>query len=156
LNDLWKYNGTWTWISGSNNGNQIGNYGTKGEKSPDNVPSSRRNSISWTDDDGNFWLFGGLYNGDALYSYLKIDLLNNDISGRFNDLWKFDGEEWVWVSGSNERNQNGVYGQKGVPDSNNIPGARSGYAVSWMDNSGNMWLFGGSGFTADGDGNANV
>jgi hypothetical protein len=67
------------------------------------------------------------------------------ISGFLNDLWKFDGEEWVWVSGSNEMNQNGIYGEKGIPNSNNIPGGRDG-AVSWMDNSGNMWMFGGFGY----------
>jgi hypothetical protein len=46
------------------------------------------------------------------------------ISDFLNDLWKFDGEEWVWISGSNTTNQYGVYGQKSIPDSNNIPGAR--------------------------------
>jgi hypothetical protein len=72
------------------------------------------------------------------------------ISGRLNDLWKFDGEEWVWVSGSNATNQYGVYGEKEIPDSNNIPGARAGYAVSWMGNYGNMWLFGGDGYDING------
>jgi hypothetical protein len=47
------------------------------------------------------------------------------------------------VSGSNELNQNGVYGEMGQSHPDNIPGARFG-AVSWMDKSGNMWLFGGS------------
>jgi hypothetical protein len=78
------------------------------------------------------------------------------ISGivHYNDLWKFDGEGWVWMSGSNQPNQKGVYGEKGVPDSNNIPGGRSG-AVSWTDKSGNMWIFGGYGYDASGsEGNA--
>jgi hypothetical protein len=69
-----------------------------------------------------------------------------------NDLWNFDGEEWVWVSGSNETNQYGVYGAKGVPESSNIPGARSA-AVSWMDDYGNMWIFGGSGHASSSIGN---
>jgi hypothetical protein len=69
-------------------------------------------------------------------------------SGRLNDLWKFDDEGWVWVSGTNLMDQNGIYGDKGVPDSNNIPGGREG-AVSWMDNSGNMWLFGGKGYASN-------
>jgi hypothetical protein len=47
--------------------------------------------------------------------------------------------------------QHGVYGDKGVPDPNNVPGGRGGPAVSWMDNSGNMWLFGGMGYDASGD-----
>jgi hypothetical protein len=43
----------------------------------------------------------------------------------------------------------GVYGQKGVLHSNNIPGAR-GAAANWMDNSGNMWIFGGHGYGESG------
>jgi hypothetical protein len=56
------------------------------------------------------------------------------------------------MSGSNLTNQRGVYGEKGVPAPNNIPGGRGGPAVSWMDNSGNMWLFGGWGFATNGIG----
>jgi hypothetical protein len=61
-----------------------------------------------------------------------------------DDLWKYDGEYWVWVSGSKQGAQQGVYGVKGVPSSDNYPGSRYG-AVSWTDNSGNMWMFGGYG-----------
>jgi hypothetical protein len=71
------------------------------------------------------------------------------ISEYFNDLWQFDGEEWVWVSGSNTTNQNGTYGEKGVANANNNPGGRYA-AVSWMDNSGNMWIFGGEGCDSSG------
>jgi hypothetical protein len=75
-------------------------------------------------------------------------------SGRLNDLWKFDGEGWVWVSGSKNKDQKGVYGQKGIPNSNNIPGGRSS-PVSWIDNSGNLWIFGGAGYDSSGNyGNA--
>jgi hypothetical protein len=58
------------------------------------------------------------------------------------------------MSGSNTTNQNGVYGVMGIPDSNNIPSGRYG-AVSWIDNSENMWLLGGNGYHASGSqGNA--
>ena len=53
--------------------------------------------------------------------------------------------EWTWMSGANVTNQTGVYGIKGVPDAANVPGARRG-AVSWIDSSGDLWLFGGEGF----------
>jgi hypothetical protein len=66
-----------------------------------------------------------------------------------NDAWKFDGEQWVWVSGSNVINQKGEYGQLRIPNSDNIPSARYN-AVSWMDNSGNMWMFGGLGYDYSG------
>jgi hypothetical protein len=42
-----------------------------------------------------------------------------------------------------------IFGTAGVPIPGNVPGARGG-AVSWIDPTGNMWLFGGSvwdGFT---------
>ena len=45
--------------------------------------------------------------------------------------------------------QPGVYGTQGVTAASNVPGARDS-AVSWMDRSGNLWLFGGSGYDSMG------
>ncbi|KKL54552.1 hypothetical protein LCGC14_2264270, partial [marine sediment metagenome] len=133
LNDLWKFDGTnWTWISGSDLTDQAGVYGTKGVADPANVPGARERSISWTDNDGNLWLFGGKGRVGSL-------------TGNLNDLWKFDGTNWTWVSGSDFRNSIGVYGTKGVADLNNMPGARYD-SVSWIDSESNLWLFGGYGF----------
>ena len=70
--------------------------------------------------------------------------------GDLNDLWKFDGTNWTWVSGSSTVNQPGVYGTKGVSASTNIPGGHDS-GVSWTDSTGNLWLFGGGGY--DGVGN---
>lgn len=138
LNDLWKFDGSnWTWISGSDTINQTGNYGTKGTPASSNVPGARRGAISWIDSSGNLWLFGG-WAYDSTGSF-----------GLINDLWKFDGNNWTWVSGSNTHNQSGTYGTKGVPDATNVPGART-WAVSWMDSSGNLWLFGGVGYDSAG------
>lgn len=74
------------------------------------------------------------------------------IVGYLNDLWKFDGTNWVWLSGSNRTGQHGVYGTKGVPHPNNVPGARQ-YAISWIDSLDNLYLFGGSGYTESSEGN---
>src|ERR1700678_3803895 len=68
--------------------------------------------------------------------------------------------EWTWVGGNNafggpcangipcESGQTlgnvGVYGTLGVPAAGNIPGSRSG-ASTWVDSTGNLWLFGGYG-----------
>jgi hypothetical protein len=137
LNDLWKYDPTinqWTWVSGSNTVNQLGIYGTKGVAASSNTPGARYQSVSWSDPLGNLWLFGGsFYNSST------------GVGGTFNDLWKFDPGTnlWTWVNGSNITDEPGVYGTKGVISSTNVPGARVG-GVSWSDNSGNLWLFGGT------------
>ncbi len=139
INDLWKFDGTnWTWVSGSNTGDQPGSYGTKGVAASLNVPGARQWGASWIDSSNNLWLFGGTGYGSSI-----------NIFGSLNDLWKFDGANWMWVSGSSSANQSGTYGTKGVAASTNIPGGRSG-AVSWRDSSNNLWLFGGTGYDATG------
>ena len=142
LNDLWKFNlGTkeWTWLSGSNFYQKAGMYGNKGVSSSNNLPGARKATISWTDKSGYLWLFGG--NG-----YDK-----NGKSGYLNDLWVYSSSlnEWKWVSGSDNVNQIGVYGTKGVASVNNSPGARIG-SSNWVDQVGNLWLFGGSGYDKNG------
>jgi len=138
FNDLWKYDGTnWTWVSGADTVNQQGVYGTKGVANVSNVPGARFGSVSWTDTNSNLWLIGG-------YGY---DSASTD--DELNDLWKFNGTNWTWVSGADTVNQQGVYGTKGVANASNVPGARD-YSVSWIDGSGNLWLFGGWGYDSAG------
>jgi N-acetylneuraminic acid mutarotase len=139
LNDFWRYDGTnWTWISGSNLINQIGDYGTILLPAPTNIPGARVNSVNWLDDGHEFWLFGGEGYDSA-----------GDI-GYLNDLWRYDGTNWTWISGNNLRNQEGIYGTQGVPAAGNIPGARY-FSISWIDSSNNLWLFGGWGYDSLGD-----
>jgi N-acetylneuraminic acid mutarotase len=79
LNDLWKYSaGEWTWMRGSNIGNQTGTYGTQGRPAPGNVPAGRVEALGWTDAAGNFWLFGGSFASSS------------GTSEFFNDLWKYE------------------------------------------------------------------
>ena len=87
--------------------------------------------MSWADNNGNLWLFGG-------YGY---DI--NSSRGYLNDLWKYNTSngKWTWVSGSSESNQANIW-YKGSYSSANIPGARDS-ALTWIDASGNLWLFGG-------------
>src|SRR5579872_2445096 len=122
----------WTWVSGSNTDNQGGVYGTKGVTAPTNMPGSRQQAVSWTDSHGVFWVFGG-FGEDEFAS-----------DGALNDLWKFDGTNWTWMGGSNNVNNWGVYGTRGIANPNNWPGGRA-QAVSWQDAQGNIWLFGGNG-----------
>jgi len=137
LNDLWKFDGTnWTWVSGSNTYNQPGSYVTEGTADAGNVPGARSSSVSWIDISGNLWLFGGWYSVGNFYV--------------LNDLWKFDGTNWTWVSGSNTYNQPGSYVTKGTANAGNIPGARAS-SVSWIDSGSNLWLFGGWGYDSAGN-----
>ncbi len=142
LNDLWKYNvinDEWTWMSGRDSTSQPGNYGALGVSSPSNVPGARYASVSWTDNTGNLWLFGGYgYDGFSGIGFL-------------NDVWKYNRvvNEWMWVKGNIGISQNGNYGVLGVPGSSTTPGARY-FSSSWKDASGNFWLFGGDGFDAAG------
>jgi N-acetylneuraminic acid mutarotase len=90
LSDLWEFNpptNEWTWIGGSEiigcttnyvNCSYYGVYGTLGTPSAGNNPGGRYPSSSWTDSNGNLWLFGGFgYDGGGLYGYL-------------NDMWEYE------------------------------------------------------------------
>ena len=137
LNDVWEFSPTslrWTWMGGSNVGNQAGVYGTLGVASASNIPGGRYSSSSWTDSSGNLWLFGG--------SSVPPGANPN----YFNDLWEFNPTslKWTWMGGSNSGNQSGVYGTLGVASTSNVPGARYG-ASNFIDSSGSLWLFGGLG-----------
>jgi len=59
---------------------------------------------------------------------------------------KADIPTWAWMSGSNSPHQPGIYGIKGVPSTNNVPGARFS-AVGWYDDTAEeLWVFGGMGY----------
>ncbi len=139
FNDLWKYSaGEWTWMSGSNLGDQIGTYGTLGVAAPANVPGARIQANSWTDSAGNLWLFGG-FGFDSTGPNLFL-----------NDLWMYSAGEWTWMGGSNVGNHSGIYGTRGTAAPGNVPGARS-LSATWTDPSGNLWLFGGDGYDSAGN-----
>lgn len=93
------------------------------------------------DGQGNLWLFGG--NGEDAQSHY----------GFFNSLWEYTPSTATWtlksgpgtaVTLSDTTDAQGVYGTQGVASMTNVPPARYG-AVSWIDASGNFWLYGGQG-----------
>jgi Galactose oxidase, central domain len=126
FNDLWEFiGGQWIWVGGASTPSQAGSYGTKGVASSTNIPGGRYYATGTTDSSGNFWLFGG-YGVDSAGTL-----------GYLNDLWKFDGTTWTWVAGSNLANVKGTYSGGSA-----APGGRGG-ANSWIDSTGNFWVFGG-------------
>jgi N-acetylneuraminic acid mutarotase len=161
LNDLWEFNPStnqWAWMGGSSTAGsnctqyygqtfcgQSGEYGTLGRPASSNTPGGRNSITSWTDSNGNLWLFGGS-GFDSMGNY-----------GGLNDLWEFNPSTnlWTWMGGSSTIGSNGgqpgEYGTLGTPAAGNIPGGRAN-STNWTDSSGNFWLFGGLGFDAIGSG----
>jgi hypothetical protein len=124
----------WTWMGGSNsasnNAGQLGVYGTLGTAAAGNIPGGTFWASSWTDRNGNLWLFGGA--GNTVGN-------GNSTGGYSNGLWEFrpSTNEWAWMAGTNIANQPGVYGTLGTPAAANFPGARTS-AETWTDKSGNL------------------
>jgi len=127
---------TWTWVSGTNIANHPGVYVEKGVPNKDYIPRARRGAVGWYDSlKEEFWLFGGTIAG---YQVVYV-------AETLNDLWRYriSDNTWTWMGGSNTPDQPGVYGEKGVASSENIPDARC-CGVTWFDNSQReLWLFGG-------------
>jgi N-acetylneuraminic acid mutarotase len=143
MNDLWKYSvntNQWTWISGDSLADGKAMYGTPGISSPTNLPGSRAGASMLGDASGNLWLYGGV----------GLDAL--DSLGAMTDLWKYNiaTNQWVWIKGSNLRDQPAKYGIVNVSSPNNRPGARSGQAFL-KDLSGDFWMFGGYGLDSSGN-----
>ncbi len=118
-----------------------GMYGTLGTPAPGNTPGGRASPVTWTDQEGALWLFGGT----------GVDA--NGEGGTLNDVWNFDpaAGEWTWMGGSNSLGSAGtipgMYGTLGIAAAGNSPGGRT-EATGWTDANGNFWLFGGSGSDA--------
>ena len=54
--------GQWTWMSGDSTLNSAGTRGVLGVPSVNNCPGARYEAMNFTDDQGNFWLYGGQLN----------------------------------------------------------------------------------------------
>lgn len=131
--DLWMFSvatNNWTWMKGTGLPNDTGNFGTQGMASPSNNPPSLRWGVAtWTGQNNSLWLYGGYAPG----------------IGYMNDLWKYDiaTNEWIWVHGAATNGISAVHGTQGIPASSNTPGSLSETSCTWVDSTGNLWLFGG-------------
>jgi Kelch motif len=137
-NDLWKYNTNnkkWTWLGGSNTHSSAGSYNVP--TVPD-WPRARYRTRGWFDEDGNYWIFGGLYYNGVNLPY------------PLNDMWKFNVSTSVWTCETGDCNTlhlpntpSGVYPSSvGQTSINYKPRARGDYGY-WIDNNGDFWLYGG-------------
>jgi gliding motility-associated-like protein len=135
---LHAQNGVWTWMKGSSQNNSGAVWGTRGVAAPTNTPPALYETANWTDQQGNFWIFGGI-EGNSFNFH--------------NGLWRFEPatNNWTWMNGPQNPSA-GVYGTQGVPSTTNYPGARGYGVASWADSSGHLWLFGGSGIDINGAG----
>lgn len=136
---MWKYDGIfWTCIFLDDSSFIVGNYGIKGVTSPLNIPGARSGAASWVDPQDTLWMFGG-------YGYST----DSSKIGYLNDLWKFNGTEWTWISGSNETNAIGVYSGKGVVAVANIPSGRSFSSALFSSKLNVTYVFGGCYYNID-------
>lgn len=128
----------WIWMGGDSTYNEAGHYGTKGTAHMLNRPGARKQSATWTDNQGNFWLFGGRREASGVPAAV------------YNDLWKYSPSShlWTWVSGDTipytaaPAGQGVVPGIQGTASVSNVPGARA-LANRWKDANGNFWIQGG-------------
>jgi Galactose oxidase, central domain len=136
-NDLWNYDtGTDKWTQFSGGRDVKGVYGTINVTAGGQSPGARWGAtVRYNPATNQLWLFGG-------FGYDDVTDTAQTQPGLLNDLWVFDGTNWTWVSGSDKVNAPGVYNTIGNPTALTVPGARQSSA-SWLDNSGNLWIFGG-------------
>ena len=118
--------------------------GTGGSVSPSSAAVSSGSSATFT-----FTPSAGYGIGAATGcggTLVGSDYTTGAISGNCTVSANFSALGPIWESGSDTRGQAGVYGTLGQPATSNAPGERTG-AVTWTDASGNLWLFGGDGYT---------
>lgn len=137
--DLWRYNPStnqWTWMKGPGIEAQPGVYGTMGvPAAANNPPSCGYASHSWTDQNGDLWLWGGYCYDAGTYDGV-------------NALWRYNiaSNEWTWMKGSSTAAGSlDNYGSLGVESSSSTPGGRFEGNDDWVDASNELWFFGGEG-----------
>lgn len=123
--------GFWAHLTGGTGYNDSAIFGTQGVASAANTPQSLYFVSATPDNNGNFWIFGG---GN---SYNPFDY--------WNTLWKWDQNQWTWVSGGTSVNEIANYGTINVAATSNTIGSRMG-AFMWKDNTNNIYVFGGRGY----------
>jgi hypothetical protein len=134
-NRMHKYNfATNTWSSVSAGTTLMGSYNGEGTTG---YPSARYLQSYWTDNAGNFWMFGGFGRG------VNMGVPNVNLS--LNDLWRFNPttETWTQINSDNNSASAGNYGTINVAAATNRPPNLTGASVAAISNN-TFLLFGGT------------
>ncbi|MCP9747818.1 kelch repeat-containing protein [Lacihabitans sp. CS3-21] len=118
LSDLWQFDiiaKRWILLKGKSGHFEKSNTGVTEVASDDVTPGFRHEAINWTDDLGDFWLFGGQRTTQNNIMYLN------------NDIWKYSPSNNKWMY---------------IQSNGNPPIQKGGNGFS--DSNGNLWIFGGN------------
>ena len=82
-NDMWRFNpstNNWTWMNGDNVQGTSATFGNKCATDSLNDPGTRyENRVVWTDQNGNFWTFGGNVSYHLAINYSNDNSATKDI-----------------------------------------------------------------------------
>ncbi|MBL7698186.1 MAG: hypothetical protein JNK79_08515, partial [Chitinophagaceae bacterium] len=141
LADLWKYDpaiNQWTWISGTTNAFDEGEYGAEGVPDAGSRPPNLSSASAAVDINGNFWMVGGF----------TLQLFTDDVEFTTRTIWRYDPVAQLWTYfGDNDLVAEAIshfpnFGTKGVADPANLPPTRLAGGL-WVDSSGHLYWFGG-------------
>ena len=131
MSDLFRYNiatGQWAWIKGPKTISGAGTFGTKGVAGASNNPPGLSGMRAWKPK----------VSGNTVYIYGGIASGTND----YHDaVWKFDGVDWTWTTGSNTAKAVPVSLVSNTYNSSNTPGARLNFAFA--QDTGGFYIYGG-------------
>ena len=136
--DIWLFSMkslTWKYIHSKNENSK--------HSSAKDIPSGRTSSLTWRFGNNTLYMFGGtILNVAKPKSKKKI----------VSELWMLSIPKFKWtlLHGKNTMNHIGHYSAAGFTNAKNIPGSRE-QAAGWIDQQGNLWMFGGKGIESEND-----
>ena len=142
LSDMWLYTsstGAWSETHGSEltssgSGSMPSQHSIQYEPSPTTWPGSRAEAAHWVDAYGHLWIFAGKC----------FPVTGPPGPAWCDDMWFYDGTDWVWVGGLDVDGGYGEYWSQGVSSPDNWAGSRAG-ATANVDKYGVPYIFGGLG-----------
>jgi len=134
-NSLWRYNpitNKWAWMNGYTiscvSTVYTGNFGSKGTEITANLPPALYGMTLTADKHGSLWLFGGT---DSTYYY--------------NTMWRYSESTqlWTWIAGTGSGGGGSASGGATGAEATTYTPLPVYLSASTLDESGNIWVFGG-------------